>query len=68
MNRRSFLWAPAMLAGCAGMAALPLGPGFAPEFLLLHAVFGAAGTATRSSGACTSSSDQATFSRFNSSR
>jgi NADH:ubiquinone oxidoreductase subunit 5 (subunit L)/multisubunit Na+/H+ antiporter MnhA subunit len=33
-----------MILGCAGMAALPLGPGFAPEFLLLHAVFGAAGT------------------------
>jgi formate hydrogenlyase subunit 3/multisubunit Na+/H+ antiporter MnhD subunit len=33
-----------MLAGCAGMAALPLGPGFAPEFLLLHAVIGSAGT------------------------
>jgi len=33
-----------MLVGAAGMAALPLGPGFAPEFLLLHAVIGAAGT------------------------
>jgi len=33
-----------MILGCAGMAALPLGPGFAPELLLLHAVFGAAGT------------------------
>jgi len=33
-----------MIFGCAGMAALPLGPGFAPEFLLLHAVFAAAGT------------------------
>ncbi len=33
-----------MLAGCAGMAALPLGPGFAPEFLLLHAVIASAGT------------------------
>ncbi len=33
-----------MLAGAAGMAALPLGPGFAPEFLLLHAVIAAAGT------------------------
>lgn len=33
-----------MLLGAAGMAALPLGPGFAPEFLLLHAVIGAAGT------------------------
>ncbi len=33
-----------MILGCAGMAALPLGPGFAPEFLLLHAVIGAAGT------------------------
>jgi len=33
-----------MILGCAGMAALPLGPGFAPEFLLLHAVFAAAGT------------------------
>jgi len=32
-----------MLAGAAGMAALPLGPGFAPEFLLLHAVIAAAG-------------------------
>jgi formate hydrogenlyase subunit 3/multisubunit Na+/H+ antiporter MnhD subunit len=31
-----------VLVGCAGMAALPLGPGFAPEFLLLHAVIGAA--------------------------
>jgi formate hydrogenlyase subunit 3/multisubunit Na+/H+ antiporter MnhD subunit len=30
-----------MLVGAAGMAALPLGPGFAPEFLLLHAVIGA---------------------------
>ncbi len=33
-----------MLAGAAGMAALPLGPGFAPEFILLHAVIRAAGT------------------------
>ena len=33
-----------MLLGAAGMAALPLGPGFAPEFLLLHAVIGAAAT------------------------
>lgn len=33
-----------MLAGAAGMAALPLGPGFAPEFLLWHAAIGAAGT------------------------
>jgi formate hydrogenlyase subunit 3/multisubunit Na+/H+ antiporter MnhD subunit len=33
-----------VLVGCLGMAALPLGPGFAPEFLLLHAVFGAAAT------------------------
>jgi hydrogenase-4 component B len=33
-----------MLAGAAGMAALPLGPGFAPEFLLLHAVIAAAAT------------------------
>jgi len=33
-----------MLAGCVGMAALPLGPGFAPEFLLLHAVIASAGT------------------------
>jgi formate hydrogenlyase subunit 3/multisubunit Na+/H+ antiporter MnhD subunit len=32
-----------MLVGAAGMAALPLGPGFAPEFLLLHAVIAAAG-------------------------
>jgi NADH:ubiquinone oxidoreductase subunit 5 (subunit L)/multisubunit Na+/H+ antiporter MnhA subunit len=31
-----------MLLGAAGMAALPLGPGFAPEFLLLHAVIAAA--------------------------
>ncbi|WP_155992608.1 proton-conducting transporter transmembrane domain-containing protein [Acidocella facilis] len=31
-----------MLLGAAGMAALPLGPGFAPEFLLLHAVIQAA--------------------------
>lgn len=31
-----------MLLGAAGMAALPLGPGFAPEFLLFHAVIGAA--------------------------
>ncbi len=40
MPRTGFL----VLVGCAGMAALPLGPGFAPEFLLLHAVIGAAGT------------------------
>ncbi len=33
-----------MLVGTAGMAALPLGPGFAPEFLLLHAVIAAAGS------------------------
>ncbi len=33
-----------MLVGCAGMAALPLGPGFAPAFLLLHAVIASAGT------------------------
>ncbi len=33
-----------MLAGATGMAALPLGPGFAPEFLLLHAVIAAAAT------------------------
>jgi hydrogenase-4 component B len=33
-----------MLVGASGMAALPLGPGFAPEFLLLHAVIGAAAT------------------------
>jgi hydrogenase-4 component B len=33
-----------MLVGAAGMAALPLGPGFAPEFLLLHAVIAEAGS------------------------
>jgi formate hydrogenlyase subunit 3/multisubunit Na+/H+ antiporter MnhD subunit len=33
-----------MLFGAAGMAALPPGPGFAPEFLLLHAVISAAAT------------------------
>lgn len=33
-----------MLAGAAGMAALPLGPTFAPEFLLLHATLAAAAT------------------------
>jgi hydrogenase-4 component B len=33
-----------MLLGAMGMAALPLGPGFAPEFLLLHAVIAAAAT------------------------
>jgi formate hydrogenlyase subunit 3/multisubunit Na+/H+ antiporter MnhD subunit len=33
-----------MLLGAAGMAALPLGPGFAPEFLLFHAAIGAAAT------------------------
>ena len=33
-----------MLLGCVGLAALPFGPGFAPAFLLLHAVFAAAGT------------------------
>lgn len=33
-----------MLLGVVGMAALPLGPGFAPEFLLFHAVIGAAAT------------------------
>ncbi len=32
-----------MLLGASGMAALPLSPGFAPEFLLLHAVIAAAG-------------------------
>ena len=32
-----------MLAGASGLAAVPLGPGFAPEFLLLHAVIEAAG-------------------------
>jgi formate hydrogenlyase subunit 3/multisubunit Na+/H+ antiporter MnhD subunit len=31
-----------MLVAASGMAALPLGPGFAPEFLLLHAVIAAA--------------------------
>ncbi|MDE8345774.1 MAG: proton-conducting transporter membrane subunit [Acidocella sp.] len=33
-----------MIMGAMGMAALPLGPGFAPEFLLLHAVIAAAAT------------------------
>src|SRR6201999_2163697 len=33
-----------MLAGASGLAAVPLGPGFAAEFLLLHAVIIAAGT------------------------
>ncbi|MDE1895958.1 MAG: hypothetical protein KGH91_02665 [Rhodospirillales bacterium] len=33
-----------MLLGALGMAALPLGPGFAPEFLLFHAAIGAAAT------------------------
>ena len=33
-----------MLLAATGMAALPLGPGFAPEFLLLHAALAAAGT------------------------
>jgi hydrogenase-4 component B len=33
-----------MLLGAAGMAAVPFGPGFAPAFLLLHAVIGAAAT------------------------
>lgn len=33
-----------MLVAASGMAALPLGPGFAPEFLLLHAVIAAAAT------------------------
>jgi formate hydrogenlyase subunit 3/multisubunit Na+/H+ antiporter MnhD subunit len=33
-----------MLLGAAGMAALPPGPGFAPEFLVLHAVIAAAAT------------------------
>lgn len=33
-----------MLLGAAGMAALPFGPGFAPEFLLLHATISAAAT------------------------
>ncbi len=33
-----------MLVGAAGMSALPLGPGFAPEFLLLHAVIASAGS------------------------
>jgi formate hydrogenlyase subunit 3/multisubunit Na+/H+ antiporter MnhD subunit len=33
-----------MLVGCAGMAALPLGPGFAPAFLLVHAVMASAHT------------------------
>jgi formate hydrogenlyase subunit 3/multisubunit Na+/H+ antiporter MnhD subunit len=31
-----------MLIAATGMAAVPLGPGFAPEFLLLHAVIAAA--------------------------
>jgi len=33
-----------MLLGAAGMAALPFGPGFAPEFVLFHAVIMTAGT------------------------
>ncbi len=33
-----------MLLGATGMAALPLGPGFAPEYLLFHAVISAAAT------------------------
>ncbi|WP_297443702.1 proton-conducting transporter membrane subunit [Acidocella sp.] len=33
-----------MLLAASGMAALPLGPGFAPEFLILHAALAAAGT------------------------
>ncbi len=33
-----------MIGGAAGMAALPLGPGFAPEFILWHAAIAAAGT------------------------
>ena len=33
-----------MLGGASGLAAVPFGPGFAPEFLLLHAVIAAAGT------------------------
>ncbi len=33
-----------MLLGAGGMASLPFGPGFAPEFLLLHAVINAAAT------------------------
>jgi formate hydrogenlyase subunit 3/multisubunit Na+/H+ antiporter MnhD subunit len=33
-----------MLWGSAGLAAVPLSPGFAPLFLLLHAAIGAAGT------------------------
>ncbi len=33
-----------MLLAASGMAAVPLGPGFAPEFLLLHAVIAAAST------------------------
>ncbi len=33
-----------LLLGAAGMAALPLGPGFAPILLLLHATMTAAGT------------------------
>jgi formate hydrogenlyase subunit 3/multisubunit Na+/H+ antiporter MnhD subunit len=33
-----------LLLGAAGMAGLPLGPGFAPILLLLHAVMKAAGT------------------------
>ncbi|MDE2318570.1 MAG: hypothetical protein KGK02_02610 [Rhodospirillales bacterium] len=33
-----------MLLGAACMAALPLGPGFAPAFLLFHAAIGAAAT------------------------
>jgi formate hydrogenlyase subunit 3/multisubunit Na+/H+ antiporter MnhD subunit len=40
MPRTGFL----VLVGCFGMSALPLGPGFAPEFLLLHAVIAAAAT------------------------
>jgi len=33
-----------MLLGASGMAAVPFGPGFAPAFLLLHAVIGAVAT------------------------
>ncbi len=33
-----------MLAGAAGMGLVPFAPGFAPEFLLLHAVIAAAAT------------------------
>jgi formate hydrogenlyase subunit 3/multisubunit Na+/H+ antiporter MnhD subunit len=33
-----------MLVGAAGLAAVPFGPGFAPEYVLFHAVIMAAGT------------------------